>query len=194
MSQNSTTKNLPMLVQTIGASVTAGLFRIFLVPIDTLKTILQVEGKNGTSILSEKFKQGGARVFFHGAIASAGATMVGHYPWFATYNFLSSWMTKYEDKPRKLLRQAYIGFVSSVMSDTISNSLRVLKTTKQTSKEIMTYPETLKTILQHDGVSGLFGRGLKIRILTNGIQGLLFSVLWKIFQDALNNKDNNTKK
>jgi len=188
MSQNSTTKHLPILVQTIGASVTAGLFRIFLVPIDTLKTILQVEGKNGISILSEKFKQGGAKVFFHGAIASAGATMVGHYPWFATYNFLNSWMTKYDDKPKKLLRQAYIGFVSSVISDTMSNSLRVIKTTKQTSKMIMTYPETLKGILQHDGIMGLMGRGLKIRIITNGIQGLLFSVLWKVFTDAMDKK------
>lgn len=188
MSQSSSTKNLPMLVQTIGASVTAGLFRILLVPIDTLKTILQVEGKHGTAILSEKFKQGGVRVFFHGAIASAGATMVGHYPWFATYNFLNSYMTKYDEKAKKLLRQAYIGFVSSVISDTISNSLRVIKTTKQTSKEIMTYSETLKGILKHDGVMGLFGRGLKIRIITNGIQGLLFSVLWKIFSDTLNKK------
>ncbi len=183
MSQNASTKNLPILVQTIGASVTAGLFRILLVPVDTLKTILQVEGKNGISILLEKFKQGGSRVFFHGAIASAGATFVGHYPWFAAYNFLDSWMTKYNEKPKKLLRQAYIGFVSSIISDSISNSLRVLKTTKQTSQEIVSYPETFRNIIKHDGVAGLLGRGLKIRIITNGIQGLLFSVLWKVFSD-----------
>jgi len=181
-----------MLIQTIGASVTAGLFRILLVPVDTLKTILQVEGKQGINILSEKFKQGGVRVFFHGAIASAGATMVGHYPWFATYNFLNSWMTKYEEIRKKILRQACIGFVSSVISDSISNSLRVLKTTKQTSKEIMTYSETLKIILQHDGISGLLGRGLKIRIMTNGIQGIFFSVLWKMFNDMMASKNANT--
>ena len=27
------------------------------------------------------------------------------------------------------------------------------------------------------------GRGLKTKILTNGLQGLMFSVLWKVFQD-----------
>lgn len=191
LGNSSVTKNLPMLVQTIGASVTAGLFRIFLVPVDTVKTILQVEGKNGLAILGDKFKQGGPKVFFHGAIASAGATMLGHYPWFATYNFLNEKLPKYDDKKRKLLRQAFIGFVSSVISDSISNSLRVIKTTKQTSKEIVNYTQTLKMILKDDGIFGLLGRGLKIRIMTNGIQGLLFSVLWKIFSEAF---DKNSKK
>lgn len=34
-----------------------------------------------------------------------------------------------------------------------------------------------------DGLKGLFGRGLKTRIIANGLQGLLFSVLWKFFLD-----------
>jgi len=34
-----------------------------------------------------------------------------------------------------------------------------------------------------DGLKGLFGRGLKTRIIANGLQGLLFSVLWKLFLD-----------
>ena len=34
-----------------------------------------------------------------------------------------------------------------------------------------------------DGFKGLFGRGLKTRIIANGLQGLLFSVLWKLFLD-----------
>ena len=36
-------------------------------------------------------------------------------------------------------------------------------------------------ILKKDGVVGLFGRGLPIRLFTNGIQGVMFSVLWKHF-------------
>ena len=185
MSNNPVTKNLPMMVQTIGASVSAGLFRIILVPIDTVKTILQVEGKQGLTILSDKIKHGGVKVMFFGAIASASATFVGHYPWFATYNFLNARLKTYTDKKRKLLRQAFIGFVSSVISDTCSNSLRVVKTTKQTSSEVMNYAETFRSIVKKDGLKGLFGRGLKMRIMTNGIQGLLFSVLWKMFSDIL---------
>jgi hypothetical protein len=32
-------------------------------------------------------------------------------------------------------------------------------------------------------VIGLFGRGLRTRLLANGVQGLLFSVLWKSMED-----------
>jgi hypothetical protein len=40
-------------------------------------------------------------------------------------------------------------------------------------------------ILDRDGWGGLFGRGLKTKILTNGLQGMLFSVYWKMGQDYL---------
>jgi hypothetical protein len=39
------TKNLSIGVKTSFASVAAGCYRILLMPIDTLKTIMQVEGK-----------------------------------------------------------------------------------------------------------------------------------------------------
>jgi hypothetical protein len=32
---------------------------------------------------------------------------------------------------------------------------------------------------------GLFGRGLKTRIIANGMQGIMFSVLWKYFEKKL---------
>lgn len=40
MEQHESTKNLPVTMKTFGASVCAGLFRIFLTPVDTVKTIL----------------------------------------------------------------------------------------------------------------------------------------------------------
>lgn len=40
-----------------------------------------------------------------------------------------------------------------------------------------------KEIIAAEGVLALFGRGLPTRLLTNGLQGLLFSVLWKLFSD-----------
>ena len=39
------------------------------------------------------------------------------------------------------------------------------------------------TVIATDGVMGFLGRGLKTRILANGLQGLLFSLLWKYFLD-----------
>jgi hypothetical protein len=41
------TKNMPTWIKTISASFTASCFRIFLMPVDACKTIMQVEGKNG---------------------------------------------------------------------------------------------------------------------------------------------------
>jgi hypothetical protein len=35
------------------------------------------------------------------------------------------------------------------------------------------------------GYAGLFGRGLQTRILANGMQGIMFSVLWKYFEKKL---------
>jgi hypothetical protein len=43
--------------------------------------------------------------------------------------------------------------------------------------------EAAREIIAHEGVLGLFGRGLPTRLLTNGLQGLLFSMLWKLFAD-----------
>jgi len=135
-------------------------------------------------------------VLYHGALATASATIVGHYPWynfsfnlrFATFNLLNEKLPDYADKKKKLARRAFIGFCSSVISDSISNSLRVIKTTKQTSQNPITYKEAVNLVLEKDGIKGLFGRGLKTRILTNGLQGLIFSVLWKGFEDYLNKR------
>ena len=125
---------------------------------------------------------------YHGALASSAATFVGHYPWFATYNFLNTKIPQYDIPYKKFLRQAGIGFTASVVSDSISNSLRVVKTTKQTYERPTTYPEVVKEIIKNDGFKGLLGRGLQTRLICNGVQGLMFSVLWKTFDEMLNKK------
>lgn len=97
------------MVKTAFASVAAASFRILLMPIDTVKTIMQVEGKEGLSVLGKKLRAGGPPVLFYGALATASATMVGHYPWFVTYNVLDEKIPKPETLTQKLLRQALIG-------------------------------------------------------------------------------------
>ena len=108
-------------------------------------------------------------------------------------------MSATDDLLLSLLRSAFLGIASSCVSDVCSNSLRVIKTTKQTfrlgneegtqnmeiakAKEV-TYPEIIRMIVEKDGWSGLFGRGLQTRLLTNAIQGAVFSVLWKYFQQT----------
>lgn len=182
------TQSLPIIVKTGFASATAGAFRVLLMPIDTVKTMMQVEGKNGINALKTKIQEAGPKVLFYGSFASSLATMVGHYPWFATYNILNEKLINYKDTKKQLIRNAFIGFTASMVSDTCSNSIRVIKTTRQTIGTEMDYNKIIKMIVDKDGWSGLFGRGLKTKIITNGIQGMLFSVYWKMGQDYMKNK------
>jgi hypothetical protein len=185
MDSMDSTRNLPVGLKTLAASTGAATWRIFLMPVDTLKTTLQVEGAKGMSVLKGKLKTGGIPVLYHGALAASAATLVGHFPWFFTYNYLDEVLPKPETGLQKLGRSALMGFSASVISDTCSNSVRVIKTTKQTSATVISYPEAVKMVIQADGIAGLFGRGLKTRILTNGLQGLLFSVLWRYIDEAV---------
>ncbi|MCK5643977.1 MAG: hypothetical protein KAJ19_24480 [Gammaproteobacteria bacterium] len=175
------TKDLPLSAKTLCASFMAALWRVNLMPIDTLKTSLQVNGKEGLSMLAKKTRNNGAGVFYHGTVATFSATYVGHFPWFYTYNYLDNSIPKQDTMIKNLTRNAVIGFTSSVISDSISNSIRVLKTTRQTYDRPISYLEAGKEIIKNDGIKGLLGRGLKTRIIANGLQGMMFTVLWKAF-------------
>ncbi|KAJ3346087.1 hypothetical protein HDU83_003384 [Entophlyctis luteolus] len=179
------TRELPVTVKTVFASAFAAGFRMFLTPVDTLKTTMQIKGAEGTAMLRQRIKSHGIGTLWYGAGASAAATFVGHYPWFATYNSLQEYIPKQTTTGRKLARNAFIGFAASFVSDTISNSLRVIKTYRQTHEFPISYRQAVQDVVAKDGVIGLFGRGLKTRILTNGLQGIMFSVLWKTFEEQL---------
>lgn len=94
MNASESTRELNTSIKTLVSSFCAANFRILLMPIDTVKTIMQVEGKEGISKLRAKFKAQGPTVFFNGAIGASVATFAGHYPWFFTYNFLDANLPK----------------------------------------------------------------------------------------------------
>lgn len=185
--------SLPPALKTVAASASAGAFRIALMPLDAVKTIMQVEGKTGIASLSQKIAKGGMGVLYHGSMASAAATFVGHYPWFATYNTLNDWLPKHKELHLKLFRSAFIGFCSSFISDVCSNSIRVIKTSKQASTVPVTYMAVAREIIAKEGVLGVMGRGLGTKIISNGIQGIMFSVLWRLGQDYLEDKERAAK-
>lgn len=178
---NESTRNMPVAVKTLCASTAASLWRIFLMPIDCMKTTLQVEGAKGLGQLSMKMRTSGPGVLYHGAFGAAGATLAGHYPWFFTFNYLNATlpMPKEDELWKKLGRNALMGFSASIISDTVSNSIRVIKTTKQTSPEPISYPQAVRHVVAADGIQGLFFRGLRTRIIANGFQGMLFTILWR---------------
>jgi hypothetical protein len=45
------------------------------------------------------------------------------------------------------------------------------------------YVDAAKAVVATDGWIGLLGRGLVTRIIANGLQGTMFSILWKLFLD-----------
>jgi len=177
--------NLPTTVKTMGASACAAGFRVFLMPIDAWKTTKQVEGADGLKKLIEKTKKH-PTALWQGSVGAMSATWVGHYPWFYTNNQLREVLPQFDFAYGKYVRNAFIGFCSAAVSDTCSNSLRVLKTTRQTALEPIGYLASAQQIIQKDGYLGFFGRGLKTRILTNGVQGALFTIGWKAIAEMLN--------
>lgn len=66
----------------------AGFWRLSTLPVDAWKTTKQVYGSEGLKMLLVKFKTNGISAFYQGGVASALATMAGHYPWFVTNNYL----------------------------------------------------------------------------------------------------------
>ena len=178
--------NVPLFLQTGSASIMAGLWRFLTIPIDTWKTAKQVHGSKGAAFLSERFRTQGMAGFYQGALAASTSTAVGHYPWFLTFNYANAHIPqiKYKDDPvLALSRNAVIGFSATLVSDTVSNSVRVVKTYKQTHASSITYSNVIKSILDADGIHGLLFRGLKTKIVTNGIQGVVFSVFYKLFTE-----------
>jgi len=164
-----------------------------------------VEGADGLKSLWNLATTEGPGVLYQGAVAQAAATAVGHFPWFLTYNFLNNQLPEIdpsEDLLLSLARSALLGLCASCVSDVCSNSLRVIKTTKQTVRlgsteakdeptsgvagetKDLSYQDIVKLIIEKDGIKGLFGRGLQTRLLTNAIQSALFSVMWKYFQQT----------
>jgi hypothetical protein len=179
LNSNASTRNLPIVVKTACASAAAASARMMLLPVDTLKTTMQVSGTQGPALLMAKIRAGGIRVLWHGAFASSGATFAGHMPWFTVYNSLQEYLPQAESPVGTRARNASIGFSASIVSDTVSNSIRVLKTVRQTSDVVISYPQAFRKVVDADGLMGLFGRGLKTRLLCNGLQGMLFVVLWR---------------
>lgn len=185
------TLSIPPFITTLLGSVTAGAFRILLLPIDTIKTSLQVYGNDGIDIVKARIKNDGIGALFSGAVAASAATVVGHYPWFLVYNSLSASLPTPDDvyalshnmksidhdlyyymitylgtldtRLLVLFRSAFIGLCASSSSDICSNSLRIIKTTRQTDVVTVSYMESVRSIVDKDGVKGLLTRGLQTR-------------------------------
>lgn len=171
---------VPVSVSTFGASMAGACWRILITPVDTCKTMLQTDGAKGWKILMDKISKGGFMVLWQGWEGNYVANVVGNYPWFAVMNLLSNNVPVPKGNVAKLIRSAGLGAAASSVSDLVSNSIRVIKTKKQTHENAdISYAAATKEIIDKDGIYGVLFRGLETRILTNVLQGAFFTVLWK---------------
>lgn len=167
-----------LFIPTLLGSLLAGLWRAILVPIDTCKTVLQVRGKDDfNDLIYRAVVNGKFWILYRGAVITMITTSFTHYPFFLVYNFLESRIGEKDIIMWNLLRSAVIGFASSTVSDCVSNPLRVLKTFKQSSSETLTYREAIESLLSDDKKLALFSRGLLSRIIINGFQAMIFTLL-----------------
>jgi len=60
-----------------------------------------------------------------------------------------------------------------------------MKVYKQSHPDQLTYPQVFRRVLAESGITGLMFRGLETKIFANGLQGILFSILWKHFEEAM---------
>ena len=70
----------------------------------------------------------------------------------------------------------------------------MVKTTKQTAPIAMSYMATVNSIIEVDGVQGVFFRGLSTKLISNGVSAMMFTVLWRYFEELLAKKDDKKKK
>lgn len=174
--------NLHLSEKIACSSVIAATTRIAFMPLDNLKTNCQVNGKSGYQIVANKVKTKGVTYLWSGTLPQFTASILGHFPWYFTYNYLNEKLDHCATYTNELIKQGAIGFTASLSSDLCVNGFKVLKSSKQTSNR--EYSEIVKTIIKNDGYLGFY-RGLGTKLIINGVNGMVFSIVWKIFRDNI---------
>jgi hypothetical protein len=175
-------------LQTAFGSLLASIWRVFILPLDTCKTVLQVEGYSGFQKLMEEVRMGNVSILYEGSLAAWLVSITAHFPWFYVYNMLQRHWPVPDRLRDKVLRSALIGFLASAVSDASSNSLRAVKTVKQAymhanNGERIDYMGVLRLVLKEDGLFGLMGRGLLAKLISNGLQSMLFLITWDLIKN-----------
>ena len=174
-----------ILIASLIGSIFNVLWRLVIMPLDTVKTILQVDGLSGFDAIKRRvIEDRDMKILFRGSKATILATFIGH-SWFLAHNWLEIVWPHRNSTRGRFLRTASIGFLSSAFSDTLSNSIRVVKTMKQAALNAdgksanMSYRAIIAKLIEEKGYLELFGRGLSTRILSNGLQSVLFTIVWQ---------------
>ncbi|EGD73039.1 hypothetical protein PTSG_04750 [Salpingoeca rosetta] len=195
LSRSDTAQNMPLVMKTALSSLLVASFRVLYYPLDTAKTILQVEGAEGLSLLRRKVKNHGISVLYYGASYAIVGVAVKHTLWFTTYNYLTDLLGASaaarqaralpdQDIPdpafwQQVLQNSFIGLSCAVVTNILANPLSVLKAYKQSHTESVTYTQAFRQIVGQHGILHLFKRGISTRLCVDGINSMVFTVLWR---------------
>ena len=58
----------------------------------------------------------------------------------------------------------------------------------------MSYMGTISKIVADDGVAGLFLRGLGTKIISNGVQAMLYTIVWRYVQELIEKRQKEKEK
>jgi hypothetical protein len=161
----------PPSARSLVVSLIAVGFRLAIHPLDNIKTNMQIYGPQAHARLLARVRDEGAAFLFDGCTAGTVSNFIGQYPYWYTYNLLAP------RAARQPLRLALCALAATSVSDCFANTFRVLKTQKLLASQ--SYADVVRRILRTDGARGLLGRGLLTRMLTNAIQSVVFTLVWR---------------
>ena len=170
-----------VMAVTAVASLGAACWRVVIAPLDMLKTVMQVEGASGLAVLQARMAAEGGGVLFDGALGAWTVALTGHYTWFAIHNKLTACLREPHSATARFARNTAISLGSSLASDLVCNSLRILKIYKQTSSEPVSYAQAFAGVVAQEGLAGVLFRGLGVKVLSNGLSSVLFFALFRHF-------------
>ena len=160
------------------SGLSASVIKVGFMPLDTISNLYQIHGKNAEQIIKKQY--GKENYFFYrGTTAYIALTSIGSSVWLYTYSKLNETQLH----TNKNINNALIGISASIMSDSVINPIRILKTYKQSHNDYITYSNIIKNIVKKDGgwLKSYF-RGYGVRMCLNAFNSGLFMVLWKNFE------------
>lgn len=205
LSSASPLNHMPTLAQTAFSSLFVASFRLLYYPLDTAKTIMQVEGRHGLHILRGKVRREGLGSLYHGASFSILGAALRHTLWFGTYNILVSLQQQHDELQQigdgitathtstashashpsaaslsQILNNAGIGLACSLVTDIIGNPISMLKAYRQTQEANASYVTIAREVIRQHGIHGFFLRGLGTRLWVDALNSIVFTVVWRI--------------
>ena len=157
------------------------LWRVNLMPFDTLSNTLQVHGRRGYSIITKRINSYGIGTLYSGTSIYGVINFINCFTWFGIFNTMNELISNDINKD---IKNGIVGFTSTFGSDILNNPLRVIKTYKQSHNLTISYKDSLNEILRDSGgYKNYFIRGLGLKTLLNCITSSFYVIMWKRLEE-----------